>query len=360
MATICRPTEAVMLFIPLLWGIHSKASATAKWQMVRQHRLHILFAIAGGLVGIMPQMLYWKSATDKWIYDVGSAWDFLTPHLRVLAGWEKGWFIYTPVTIFFIAGLFFIRKYHFHRAVLWFCILNIYIVISWRDWQYGGSYSTRALVQSYPVFALALAACVQHIRTQKYSWLMYPVGIYLLVVNLFQLEQYADTILHYRDMNCKYYSAIYLDAHPTPADMSLLDHDEILNNVKEYKLQPLVNISKDTIIRFSQGGTGMLLDTQLTPNPDQHNWLIIKANIYAYDGYWNGYLNATLTRGDSVKHARIRLFNPISKEREYNNYELHVHVPEYFSQSTVKVFISRDEGHFDGTIRQAAVLLATK
>lgn len=359
LATICRPTEAVMLFIPLFWGIHNRESAAAKWGLVGQHRRHILYAVAGGIAGILPQLLYWKSATGTWIYDVGSAWDFLTPHFRVLAGWEKGWFIYTPVTIFFIAGLFFTRRYDFHRAVLWFCILNIYIVISWRDWQYGGSYSTRALVQSYPVFALSLAAFIQHISNKKYSWLMYPVGIYLLAVNLFQLEQYADTIIHFRDNNRKYYAAVYLDADPTPADMSLLDNDEILRSTNGYHLQQLGSISRDTVIRFAPGGMGVMLDTLLQTPQRKQQWLIVKADIYAWDGYWNGYLNATLTTGDSVKHARARLFRPGSKEREFNKYELHMSIPPYFSNSRVKVFISRADGHFDGTIRQSEVLLAT-
>jgi hypothetical protein len=31
------------------------------------------------------------------------------PHFRVLFGGEKGWFIYTPITILFIVGLFLMR-----------------------------------------------------------------------------------------------------------------------------------------------------------------------------------------------------------------------------------------------------------
>lgn len=360
LATICRPTEAVMLFIPLFWGINSRESAKEKWLLIGRYRRHILYAVAGGIAGILPQLLYWKSATGKWIYDVGSAWDFLTPHFRVLAGWEKGWFIYTPVTVFFIAGLFFTRRYNFHRAVLWFCILNIYIIISWRDWQYGGSYSTRALVQSYPVFALSFAAFVQHLSTRKYRWLIYPASGYLLAVNLFQTEQYAKAIIHHRDMNRSYYAAVYLDANPTPADMSLLDSNEILHNTEDYNLQQLESIQRDTVVRFAAGETAVLADTLLNTEHSRHQWLIVKANIYAWDGFWDGYLNATITHADSVKHARVRLFSPISQERAFNDYEMHVSIPAYFNNSRIKVFISRADGHFDGTVRQLEVALATR
>jgi hypothetical protein len=209
-ATICRPTEAVMLFIPLMWGLNTET----KWQLVKENKTHIVIVAVFGLIGILPQLIYWKYVSGSWIYDVGSAWDFLTPHFKVLWGWEKGWFIYTPVTVLFIVGMLFIKKQEWRKSVLWFCFLNIYIIISWRDWHYGASYSTRALMQSYPIFALPFAALVDRINTTKWKWGFYVLGIYLIAVNIFQHEQYSKTILHYDDMNRKYYGRIYLTPNP--------------------------------------------------------------------------------------------------------------------------------------------------
>ena len=159
-ATISRPTEAIMLFIPLFWGTQTKESAREKWSLVKQYKKHIFYALFFTFLGVLPQLIYWQIATGFFVYDVGSKWTFLNPFFRVLFGWEKGWFIYTPVTIFFIVGMFYMKSYPFKKSVLWFCLLNIYIIISWFDWRYGGSYSTRALSQSYPVFALPLAAYI--------------------------------------------------------------------------------------------------------------------------------------------------------------------------------------------------------
>jgi len=358
LATICRPTEAVMLFIPLLWNTWSKEAAKEKWQTVKQHRPHIVAAVVAGILGILPQILYWKSATGQLIYDVGSAWDFLTPHLRVLIGWEKGWFIYTPVTIFFIVGLFFIKKYPFRKSVLWFCILNIYIIIAWRDWHYGGSYSTRALVQSYPVFALALGAFVQHVQQQKWRWLFYAAGVYLVIVNMFQLEQYAKTIIHFRDMNRLYYSAVYLDADPTPLDMSLLDNDEVLLNENGYTKTQLAAIAEEKDIVIGEGEKSILYTG--SPQTAGDAWIKVKGAVNVHDGFWEGHLNIELQKGDSVRRTRCRMANPISKNQQWNNYELHAHIPDYFKGGTITVYLNRDIATLSGIVRDIEITLLEK
>ncbi len=192
LATISRPTELVMLFIPLFWNTHTKEAARQKWQMVKANKVHIYSAIAGGFIGVLPQLIYWKIATGSFIYDVGSKWDFANPHWRVLFGPEKGWFIYTPITICFIVGFFLMKNMPFRKSVLWFCLLNIYIIIAWHDWRYGGSYSTRALSQSYAVFALPFAAVIERVNTTKWKWLFYAVCIYLVWMNFAQMYQYNE------------------------------------------------------------------------------------------------------------------------------------------------------------------------
>ena len=57
---------------------------------------------------------------------------------------------------------------------------------------------------------------------------MMAAGCYLIFLNLFQLWQYNRGIIHYNDMNRRYYQAVYLNPHPSAAEMSLLDTDEQL------------------------------------------------------------------------------------------------------------------------------------
>lgn len=231
LAIISRPTELIIIFIPLLWSLETSGKLKSKWALVKTHKLHLVAAALGGILGILPQLLYWKHATGSFVYDVGSKWYFLNPWWRVLVGFEKGWFIYTPMAIFMVAGLFFMKGKPFRKAVLTFCLLNIWIIISWSDWRYGASYSTRALTQSYPVFMLGLAAIFERIGETKWSYIVLPLGIYLSAVNLFQIWQYNKTILHFDHMNFAYYKAIYLDKDPTPLDYSLLDGGVVPVNV---------------------------------------------------------------------------------------------------------------------------------
>lgn len=225
---IVRPTEAVALFIPLFWN------SNIKWRERRvlfsQQRYKILLAITFSLAVVFIQLCYWKFVTDSWIHDVGSKWRFLTPHFRVLWGGEKGWWIYTPITIFCTIGLFKLKPQTFSKSVLIFSLLNIWIITAWEDWQYGGSYSCRALVQSLPIWAFAFASFLVYLR--KYFRFFVVVIIYCIALNFFQIYQYGRTIIHYNKNNFAYYKEVYWQANPTAYAMSLLDGGLPIKEVK--------------------------------------------------------------------------------------------------------------------------------
>ena len=359
LATISRPTEAIMLFIPLLWGTQTKELSAEKWKMVKQHKSHLYFLGIFGFLAVLPQLIYWKLATGSFVYDVGSKWEFLSPHFRVLFGWEKGWFIYTPIAIFFIIGLFFIKNFPFRYSVIIFCLLNIYIIIAWHDWQYGASYSTRALSQSYPVFALPLAAFINRIKTNKWSYLFYVLGIYLIIVNLFQIKQYNQFILHCTDMNRKYYFSIYLNPYPSPLDMSLLDTDERLNNEKKYIKQVLWVADTSLNINIPEYASKVLFESKIGQDSAKEktgdNWLKVESRIKLNSaGLWGCYLNSELRIGDSVKLNKIRIINALSRQQQTNDYAFYVKIPPYFYKSNFKLYISSANA-FDGDLKKISI-----
>lgn len=340
LATISRPTEAIIIFIPIMWGMQSVEAKRAKWQLVKQHKAHVALAAIAGTIGILPQLIYWKLATGSFIYDVGSKWVFLNPWFRVLFGFEKGWFIYTPITVVFIIGMFFMRRFPFQKSVLWFGLLNIYIIIAWDDWRYGGSYSTRALVQSYPVLALAMAAAIQYLIGTKLKWLQATASLYLTGVNFFQLWQYNQTILHFNDMNRRYYGRIYLNAHPTPVDMSILDSNEVLDNKRSYTQQQIATLGATPLHARADSAAILVSNVAITANGTD-NWLRAEASINT-DNVWQAYLNMDLNTGDSTIHRRVRLFNAISNAGRDNNYAFWVHIPEGVKQTSLTMSVTSD------------------
>ncbi len=223
LATISRPTELIMFFIPLLWLPQNMPTWKAKKEFFKRNKSHFIWVSLGGLLGMFPQLMYWKYTTGSWVHNVGSKWTFLNPWWRVLIGFEKGWFIYTPIAIAMVVGLFLMKNKPYRKSILTFGLLNIWVIISWWDWRYGASYSTRALTQSYPVYAFGLATVLSRIQSLSWKRFAYGISVYLIGLNLFQLWQYNASILHFDHMNARYYRAIYLDADPTPLDYSLLD-----------------------------------------------------------------------------------------------------------------------------------------
>lgn len=348
-AMISRPTEVIMLFIPLLWGTDTKESASNKWKLVKDNRIQIIYMMIGGIIGIMPQLIYWKWTSGQWIYDVGSKWFFLNPYFRVLFGFENGWFIYTPIAIFFIVGFFFIRGMEFRKAVIVYCLLNIWIIIAWSDWKYGATYSTRALTQSYPILLLSFGGFINWLSTNRYKkWIFLCLFVYLSFVNLFQIWQYNAHILHYRDMNRMYYASIYLKANPDPLAMSFLDTQEYPKQIKQrtisYKLPKNIEILNQ----------GEYPDILLSSSVDQADFIHVKLKLSSKEGFTSSYINCKLINNSAVKEKVFRIANPIAKEGAKNDYEFYVEVPAELKGGEVLVFTS-SFSHFSGTVHSGSI-----
>ena len=138
---LARPSEAVCVLIPLLYGLDSLSN----W---RQH-LKSLWNWKGQLVVVAmvllvvgsPQLLYWKWLTGKFLYmsynNPGEGFEFLHPYTwDVLFSFRKGWYIYTPVMAVATSGLFLLRRYvsALRLSIMVFFALNLYVVSSWSCW----------------------------------------------------------------------------------------------------------------------------------------------------------------------------------------------------------------------------------
>jgi len=232
MITLIRPTDMLVLLIPLLYGIHRQTELKQRLRLlIKNHRSLLAFIICIILAGL-PQILYWKSQTGSFIFysyvNPGEGFDFLSPHtLKFLFSFRKGWLIYTPLMLFALAGLMMMYRSK-HKAFLSlgiFLALYLYVVSSWTCWYYAGSFSQRPMVQVYPFLAIPMGFAFASIsRLKKYLRAFFGlVAALMLILNLFQTWQYSfANILDGSRMTAPYYFKIFAKTRIHPDDRQLL------------------------------------------------------------------------------------------------------------------------------------------
>lgn len=221
LATICRPTEVVSILIPIFWGVQNPLKI---WNKIKDqllnNRKYVLIVIISFIVLVFMQMLYWKVYAGKFVFNSynnpGEGLDLLSPHtFNSLFSFRKGWFIYTPIMVFFVLSFIWFKKQkpqYFWSFFLYF-ILNLYLVSSWTNWWYAGSFGQRALVQSYAVLAIVFAFFVGHLIKKNNKIKIAFLALLLLLfvgLNLFQSWQYKKGIIHDSRMTFDYYMASFL------------------------------------------------------------------------------------------------------------------------------------------------------
>jgi hypothetical protein len=168
---VTRPTNAILLLFPLGFWLASAGSTGAAASRLWIQRGRLLAAAAAAALPVVLQLAYWKSATGHWLfYSYGAeGFDFLRPAVgKVFFSVEKGWFVYLPLAFVAVGGWFAAKAKlaTYFPAIACFVVLNVWIISSWHDWGYGGSFATRPLVDSSPLFALGLAGALWRLEEQ--------------------------------------------------------------------------------------------------------------------------------------------------------------------------------------------------
>ncbi len=229
--TMSRPTEVVVIFIPLLWNVTSRESFRQKLAFLRQHRKAFLTTLLAFMLAGSPQLLYWKLHTGSWLFysygNPGEGLEVWWPYtLKVLFSFRKGWLIYTPLMAMGILGLVgLLRKGRpYGWSLMVYFLLNLWLVSSWTCWYYAGSFSQRALVQSYPVMAFGLAYALEWVLSRQLKIkIAVMLGITLLLfLNLFQTWQYTRRIIDSSRMTWDYYKSIFLKTSVSEGQRDLL------------------------------------------------------------------------------------------------------------------------------------------
>jgi hypothetical protein len=207
---LVRHTNVLFLLVFPLYGLKHVARGTS----------HVARAAAVAALVIAPQLLLYYQATGRPIVsaygELGFNWTY--PQLfGVLFSTQKGVFFWSPLLLIALGGLIGLVRSakpaaSFALPGLIFLALNTYLIASWWDWQFGGSYGHRGYVDALPFFALGLAAVFERAaagsRATKIA--MAAVVVALSALSVFQMLQYWYGIIPFQDTTWAHYREVFL------------------------------------------------------------------------------------------------------------------------------------------------------
>lgn len=221
--TLIRPTDGLFFLLFVFYGVKDKVTFKAQMQFLLLHKWKLLIICVAGFLMLLPQLLFWKIFMGSWLYfsytNEGFFWG--DPKIwEVLFSYRKGWLIYTPVMIFSLIGIFYMKKYvlEFRFGLILFFILNLYVISSWWCWWYGGSFGMRALIETYPLLLLPFGAFLQHLFSSTSRFAIFdhlkkygiPACIMFFVcLNVIQTYQYKAGLMHFDSMNKDAYWQVF-------------------------------------------------------------------------------------------------------------------------------------------------------
>lgn len=234
MICVTRPTD-ILLVIFVLYGVGSLSSAKERFRLLISRKIDLIPATFFFLVPLLLQVTWWKAHHGTFLYySYGNERFFFDdPQIsNFLFSFRKGWLVYSPLMLFSLIGMVLMWRRHkgFFWPVLVYFSLTVYVLSSWWDWSYGGSFGNRAMVQSYAVLIFPLAVCIERIwgLFEKKDFLKYTMRVILCVtifvfikLNLFQSWQFKFQIIHWSGMNKEVYQYVFLKEQLTEEEFKV-------------------------------------------------------------------------------------------------------------------------------------------
>lgn len=375
---IVRPSDMVAALLPLLWGITSVAAVREKMQLLRARWPDVALLFGFGLLGVLPQLLYWKWASGHFIvYSYQEqTFNFLHPHAwQVLFSFKKGWLVYTPLMVLPLAGLAVLwrRNRGVGLPVLVYFLANFWVVSAWDIWWYGGSFGQRAMVQSYAALALPLAYLLAWLGEARPARAglraaVLLASVLLVNLNLVQHWQYMNGIMDGENMNRRYYAAIFDNVHPTQDQLNLFDTKYRLpGSVKDYTLRPLGKLFFDDQPVVPETGVtadagynsrqSYRTDPDRTYSPTLHlrlhdanltgnRWVRGSVQVNSEYGAWGQKLVVSLERNNkTIQWENVRLQNALSISHRWTPVWLDIQLlADAQPDDVLKVFVLNEGG----------------
>lgn len=211
---LIRPINGMIVFAyPFLAGDRNF------FLIVKQHFSHFLVAGIAACAVVGVQLALWKLGIgDFLVYGYKNEGFYFRqppPLFDYLFSFKRGAFIYSPVLLLSLAGLWKMRRRP--AEMLWlifFLLLVVFVHASWWSWYYGDGLGERPLIDFYVFFALLLAFAFEDISQTFMKWAL-AISLTLLI-GLHQLffYQYVTGILHPYSMDFEKFKYVFLKISP--------------------------------------------------------------------------------------------------------------------------------------------------
>lgn len=231
--TIIRPTEISIGIFPLLIGTTSLMGVKEKFRCLIEMKYWLFIGVVLFFVPLFPQLLYWKIQSGQWLYfSYGTDEHFFwtEPQLiNVLFSYRKGWLIYSPLMALSLFGfvLLFKKNRELFWGVLVYFLINLYLISTWWDWAFGGSFGMRALVHVGAVLIIPLACMIQWLmeinKNKIFISVCYIVIAFFCSLNIFQSNLYKHGIISFDGMTKEAYWFTFLKKNYSKEDLIYLE-----------------------------------------------------------------------------------------------------------------------------------------
>jgi hypothetical protein len=131
----------------------------------------------------------------------------------VLFSTQKGLFFWSPVLVLAVVGMFVARGWA--RRLLWpaasVFAVHTYLIATWFDWQFGGSYGHRGFVDGFGLLAPFLAACFAWAAPRPRVLLVVAIFAFASVcLSIAQMVQYWMHLIPFQDTTWEQYRMLFL------------------------------------------------------------------------------------------------------------------------------------------------------
>jgi hypothetical protein len=234
---IIRPVNiAILAAIPFLSG-SVYCIRRAFYRIIGSpHILFISMILFVAVISIQAFVFNWQ-VNEYFVWSYGNeSFLFLEPHFfDILFSFRKGLFIYTPIMLFSIAGVFYLfRRSKFEGVTfLMFFVFITYILSSWWYWFYGDGFGLRAFIDFYPVLGIPLGVMLNSLRQDFLRAGIIIVMMLTIPLNLVQTYQYRYQIIHPVSMNAEKYRFVFLKTGDKYRDVLGGNNDEVYEKIDD-------------------------------------------------------------------------------------------------------------------------------